>query len=252
MRYKFPTRSYKTSGLNELWQMDLLEMIPFARINKGYKYILTCIDVFSRYARALPLKSKKGEDVAQAVNKMFKEVKPRAVQTDLGKEFYNSQVKKVFKANSVKLYSVYSQFKAALVERFNRTLREKLTKLATHLGNKVWYKSLNALIESYNASPHSAIFKWKPVDVTPKTESLLWELKNESRDTKKTSATIKLHDYVRISRTKGTFQKRNFDQNWSDEVFRVVGIDTSQMPIMYILEDHGGQVIQGKFYKQEL
>ena len=52
MLRRFPTRKYRTSGPNHLWQMDLMEMIPYARVNKGYRYILTCIDVFTRFARA--------------------------------------------------------------------------------------------------------------------------------------------------------------------------------------------------------
>jgi hypothetical protein len=56
MRKRFPTRAYRTFGINDLWQMDLMEMIPFAKINKGYKYILTCIHVFSRFARCIGVK----------------------------------------------------------------------------------------------------------------------------------------------------------------------------------------------------
>ena len=88
--------------------------------------------------------------------------------------------------------------------------------------------------------------------MTPKTQSQLWQLKNSGRATaSRDKNPLILHDYVRIS-PKGVFQKKNYDQNWSDEVFRIVGIDTSQVPTMYIIEDHGGQVIKGKFYKQEL
>ena len=66
-RKRFPTRKYRTSGINDLWQMDLMEMIPYASINKGYKYILTCIDVFSRFARVEPLKAKSGIEVVAAI-----------------------------------------------------------------------------------------------------------------------------------------------------------------------------------------
>jgi hypothetical protein len=98
IKRKFPTRSYRTSGLNDVWQLDLMEMIPYSRINKGYKYILSCIDVFSRFARAYALKSKQGQEVANALESLFdKENQPFKIQTDLGKEFYNAHVKKFFK-----------------------------------------------------------------------------------------------------------------------------------------------------------
>ena len=138
IRKKFPTRAYRTAGLNDTWQMDMMEMIPYARINKGYKYILVCIDVFSRFVRAQPCKSKSGDEVAAAILKMIKDKPPRRIQTDRGKEFYNSQVRtRVLNKFKIHLYSVNSQFKAAIVERFNRTLREKLNRYFTHSGAKV-------------------------------------------------------------------------------------------------------------------
>jgi hypothetical protein len=252
LRKKFPTRKYQTSGLNDLWQMDLIEMIPYAKINKGYKYILTCIDVFSRFARALPVKSKNASDVSSAIGKMFKHVIPRSVQTDLGKEFYNKNVKMLFKKHSINHYTVHSQFKAALVERFNRTLREKLNRLFTYKGNKMWYLILNNIIDTYNKSPHRGIFNMKPADLTNETEHELWKMQQPQKKKSPLKNPLKLLHYVRISRTaNGPFIK-NFDQNWSEEVFRIVGIDTKSLPIMYIIEDANHNVIGGKFYREEL
>ena len=85
----------------------------------GYKYILVCIDVFSRYGRALPLKSKSAIDVSAAISTMIKTDKPRHLQTDEGKEFYNSKNKELLDKHQINHYSVYSQYKAAIVERFN-------------------------------------------------------------------------------------------------------------------------------------
>ena len=258
IRKRFDTRKYMTAGLNELWQMDLMEQIPYARINKGYKYILTCIDVFSRYARAIPLKSKQGIDVAQAIKQMLKSSRtPRYIQTDLGREFYNKHVKQLLDSKKIKLYTVNSQFKAALCERFNRTLREKLTRYATHQGNKVWYKILPSFIEQYNNSKHVGIFNMRPNEITHENEHALWEKKQAVTINKQSSSNrssiIPLLNYVRISRISVTpFNKRNYDQNWSEEVFRVIAMDTHMKPIMYVLQDLSQQVIEGKFYRQEL
>jgi hypothetical protein len=83
MRKRFPTRAYRTFGINDLWQMDLMDMIPFAKINSGYKYILTCIDVYSRFARCKGIKSKSANDIFDAVSTLFKDVHPKNLQTDL-------------------------------------------------------------------------------------------------------------------------------------------------------------------------
>ena len=109
MKRKFTTRMYKTSGPNELWQMDLMEMIPYARINAGNRYILTCIDVFSRFARAEAVKTKDAVTVCAAVRKMLnKNIYPRHVQTDLGKEFYKKTVQNLFRKHKINHYTVQS------------------------------------------------------------------------------------------------------------------------------------------------
>ena len=72
-RRNFPHRRVVVHGRDDLWQADVVEMRPYARFNKGYNYILTIIDVLSKYAWALPLKSKNGSDVAAVLSKIFRE-----------------------------------------------------------------------------------------------------------------------------------------------------------------------------------
>ena len=249
MRRRFQTRAYKTSGPNDLWQADLMEMIPYASINDGYKYILTCIDVFSRFARAQPIKSKSASDVATALTHMLKDVKPRHLQTDQGLEFYNASVKALLKKHKINHYSVFSQFKAAVIERFNRTLREKLARHFIAQGNKKWILVLPKLIESYNKSKHRGI-GMKPIDVNNRNAFALWEKQNKNQTTSK-SKKYKVGDYVRISKLVGSAFIKNFDNNWSDEVFKISLVDDKN-PVMYSIKDYEDEPIKGKFYQQEL
>ena len=258
LKRRFPTRSYRVAGVNDLWQMDLLEMIPYHSINDGYKYVLICIDVFSRFVRAAPLKSKTGKELANVLSDMLKQAVPSRIQTDFGKEFYNKDVKQVLKKYNVGLYTVDSQFKASIVERFNRTFREKMNRYFTYTGKKVWYKILPALVDTYNRSPHRGIYNWAPIDITPQNEFEIWLLKEEEEERKKKQIHRKqkfeVGDYVRISQISITnpFYK-NFDQNWSDEAFRVVEVDQRTRPMMYVLASlDGGEIIEGKFYAEEL
>ena len=244
---RFPMRRYLSKSVNWMWQMDLMEMIPYARINKGYRYILTCIDVFSRYARALPVKNKTAKDMSAAIQTMMKSVQPRYVQTDLGKEFYNSKVKAIFDKYGIKHYSVFSTYKACIVERFNRTLRGKITKYVTHIGKKVWYMVLPKLVKGYNNTPHRGVNGLRPVDVT---NDMYSALQSDAKKNKKPK--YKIGEYVRISKGSTTPFIKNFNNNWSDEVFQISGINTRQMPVMYEITDDDDQVIQGKFYEQEL
>ena len=250
MLKRFQTRPYKTFGIDDLWQMDLMEMIPYSGINKGYKYILTCVDVFSRFARAIPIKSKSANDMEAAVKTIFKEGHPDNLQTDLGKEFYHSKVKNIINHLKINHYSVFSQYKAAYVERFNRTLRDALKKYFVDTGNKTCINVLSKVIDSYNHTGHKGLNGARPVDVSSDNSMKLWLLRQQPKVIKKPK--YKIGDHVRISRISASPFIKNFNSNWSDEVFQITKINTKQNPIMYVIKDHEENIIVGKFYEQEL
>ena len=99
--------------VDDIWTADLLDMVPYSRSNSGYKYLLTVIDVFSKYGWIVPLKTKIGKDVAMAFEKQFTttNASPSLLWTDKGTEFYNQQLKKVLTANNVTLYSTENEEK---------------------------------------------------------------------------------------------------------------------------------------------
>jgi len=166
VRKNFPRKQYYVTGPNELIQMDLADMQNVAKYNDGYRYILCAIDVFSRYATCIPVKNKTGGVVAQAIESILKTLTMPLVhcQTDLGTEFYNQHVKRVFEKYRVNHYSVHSEIKAALVERFIRILKEKIYKYFTAENTYRYIDVLNDLVHSYNHTLHSTI-KIAPIDV---------------------------------------------------------------------------------------
>ena len=70
-RKNYQRRHGDIRGIDETWQVDLVEMQSYEKENKGYKYILTIIDIFSKFAWAVPIKFKKGEDVTAAMKSMY-------------------------------------------------------------------------------------------------------------------------------------------------------------------------------------
>jgi hypothetical protein len=92
---RFPFRKTMVSSIDQQWQADLVDMQRFEKQNKGYIFI------FSRYAWALPLKSKRGEEVKDLFVEVFKEAKPEKVQFDEGKEFYNKYLKDLLEKNNI-------------------------------------------------------------------------------------------------------------------------------------------------------
>lgn len=81
-RRNFKRRKVLIKGLNDLLQIDLIEMIPYAKFNKGYKYIFIAINVFSKYVFTHPLKSKTGKEVSLAIEKVLEKYVPNNIQSD--------------------------------------------------------------------------------------------------------------------------------------------------------------------------
>ena len=126
-------------------------MQPYEKENKGYKYILTVIDIFSKFAWAVSVKSKKGEDVTTAMKSVLDNRRvPKNVHVDRGKEFYNSHFENLMKQYNINSYSTFSNFKATICERFNRTLKNKMWMQFSLQGNYKWLDILKDLISPYN------------------------------------------------------------------------------------------------------
>ncbi|XP_071650024.1 uncharacterized protein [Temnothorax longispinosus] len=132
-RRNFPRRHVIVRGYDDLWQADIVEMRPYSRFNGGYHYILTVIDVLSKYAWTVPLKGKGGSETADAIAEIIRDSGrcPSNLQTDMGKEFYNTDVQRLVRKHGINHYSTYSVMKASVVERFNRTLKNNMWKMFT-------------------------------------------------------------------------------------------------------------------------
>ena len=150
---------------DNIWNADLVIMPP----ENSRKYILTILDGYTRYAWAVPLKTKKGEEVAEAFKSIIKKSnrKPNKLWVDQGKEFYNEHMYKIFKfkkddilekdENGEYKNEIYSVLNASKNPRFNRTLTNKLWKQFTIQGNQKWLKILPKIVNKYNNTIHKTI-----------------------------------------------------------------------------------------------
>jgi len=93
-RVNFKTRRVIVYKIDEQWQMDLVDLSKLSRYNSSYKYILVCIDIFSKYAWIVPLKSKSASELKEAIQTIFDkdQRQPEVLQTDKGTEFLNVKV----------------------------------------------------------------------------------------------------------------------------------------------------------------
>lgn len=239
-------------GIDDLWQADLVEMIPYARENKGYRYLLTVIDAFSKYAWAIPIKRKTGDDVSKAMEDIFILSKriPKNLQTDLGKEFFNSKYKTLMKKHGINHYSTFSKMKAAICERFNRTLKTKMWKVFSLRGNYKYIDILSRLLKEYNSTYHSTI-GMKPKDVNSNNiENGLLKTVYVKQGKRTKQSKFNEGDFVRISKHKTIFSK-GYTPNWSAEIFKIEKVQNTK-PQTYLLSDMKNRPIQGSFYTQEL
>ncbi len=158
---KFGRRMTISSRINKQMQLDLIDVHKLSKYNKGVKFLLTCIDVFSRRAYVRGIKSKHGKDVLGAlklflpeINSRFKSRQWRKAQTDQGLEFYNSAVKSFFKQNDIIHFSTNSELKASICERFNRTIMERISRYLTAKNTSKYIDVLQALVQGYNNRYH--------------------------------------------------------------------------------------------------
>ena len=135
-------------------------MGKFSKWNKGIRYLLMVIDVFSKFGWIRPLKDKRGQTVADAFRSIFRERaarKPKMLWSDKGSEFFNAIMKDLLSKNGIKLYTTENEEKSSVVERWNRTMKEKLFRMFSANNNTIYWDKLDKLVDQYNHRFHSSI-----------------------------------------------------------------------------------------------
>lgn len=250
IRRRFQRRRVLVYGIDHQWQADLVDVSRISSYNKGYKYLLTCMDVLSRYAWVVPLKDKTGKTLVAAFTAIFKSGRhPIRLQTDKGTEFTNRVFQKFLKDHDVHFFTTQNEeTKASIVERFNRTLKTKMWKYFTHRETLTYLHVLQDLVDSYNKTPHRTI-GLPPSEVTWSNQTTVSKrLYGRLGPTKK--CRFKPGDRVRLSKAKRTF-KKGYLPNWTEELFTVVRCIETRPPVYVVKDDHGEE-LEGTFYSEEL
>lgn len=246
---KFKRRRTYVSDIDDQWQADLLFVRPLSRYNDGKNYLLTVIDIFSKYAWAEPISRKTGEEVTRAFRKIFKERVPRKLQTDKGTEFINKETQQLFKDYHIHWFTTENvEIKCSVVERLNRTLNGKIRKFLSANNTNRYIDVLSKLVANYNNSYHRSI------KMTP-TEASLEENKGEVyrnlfREKCIRKPKYRVGDKVRISIYKTTF-RRGYQATFTEEIFTISEVLRTD-PITYKIKDLSNEEVKGSFYENEL
>ena len=210
--------------------------------NKGNRYLLYAIDLFSKSAWVIPIKDKKGASIVNAFKKIISEGrKPNKIWVDQGSKFYNKSFTDFLKMSTTEMYSTFNEGKSVVAERFFKTLKNKIYKHMTAISKNVCVDVLDDIVNKYNNTVHRTI-KMKPIDVR---DDSFAEYNEESN---KKDPKYKIGHHVRTSKYKNIFPK-GYAPNWSEEVF-VINKINNVVPWTYAISDLNGEEITGIFMKK--
>ena len=242
---KFKKRKVYSTFKDNIWGADLADMQLLSKYNKGIRFLVCAIDIFSKYAWVVPLKDKKGISIVKAFQIILKQSnrKPNKIWVDKGSEFYNAYFKKWLRDNDIVMYSTHNEGKSVVAERFIRTLKSKICKYMTAISKNVYIDKLDDIVDEYNNTYHTTI-KMKPADVKDNTYI------NADKEINNKDPRFKVGDRVRISKYKNIFAK-GYMPNWSEEVFVIKKVKNT-VPWTYVINDLNGEEITRTFYEKEL
>ncbi len=253
--HRYVNRNFKRNPIvsrhiDHNWHADLVE-IDKPSANSRYRYLLMVIDNLSKYGWSIKLFNKKAKTVKNAFSSIVKKSKrkPIIVTTDAGKEFTNHLFRNALKRNKIKHMIVQDYSKAAVVERWNRTIKEKIHKYLTYHKTFRFVDVLNDIINGYNNTVHSRT-KYKPIDVNKFNEHLVYRnLYNIKQIHEKQS--FKIGDKIRVVLGRELFDK-GYKENYSKEIFTISKVLISSPHYKYKVKDKKGTVVRGTYYAKEL
>ena len=224
MTRNFSKRTVSSNGINKIWAADLVEMQKFSKWNKGVKYLLIVIDVFSKYGRIKPLRDKKTETVSKAFDDIFKSSKrlPKMLWTDIGSEYISKHFKEFLESAGIQLYHIENEEKSSVVERWNKTMKNRTWKMFTTNNNTVYWDKIDKLVDDYNNTRHSSV-KMTPVNASKKEneQKVFTNLYSDFIYLKPEKPKFVIGDKVRNSKYKRRVFDKDYTPNWTEDIFEI-------------------------------
>ena len=237
------------------FQIDLIELGKFSFVNNEFKYLLSAIDIFTRFAFVEPLKNKTAQSFMDGFKSIIKRAKkcPKRILADKGGEIKNRIFQDYCKQNNILLIHSENLNHAPFVERFNRTLKNIMFRFMSHYNTKRYIDVLSLLVYGYNHRNHRMI-GMSPAEAEKPGRSSAIRRKQEKHyaKVKRIKPRFKIGQTVRISKFKDHFD-RGFTQQFQEEIFKIKSIST-KLPIptyeLQTLEED--ETLIGNFYANEL
>ena len=247
-RKKYPRERVMTSGINVQMQADLIDLQSLSKANDSYRFVLIVIDVFSKYIMLVPVKSKTASDMVEAVENVFKQRTPLKFQSDQGSEFMNRSLQTLFKDYGVEHFYTRSDLKSSIVERAIRTIKNVMYRYFTRNKTLRYIDVLDQIALGYNRTYHTSI-GMAPIDVNYKNQEDVFQRLYATPELPKSPGLI-VGSTVRISKIRGVFSKSAL-ASYTEEIFYIAEAIPGNPPT-YRLRDYDGEILEGRFYRQEL
>lgn len=247
-------------------EADLIDLDGIKNYNKNYRYVLTIIDHFSKFAWAYPLTQKTDDKVLEKIKIFVENQRPRKIkllQSDNGAEFINHKLKEYLAQQNIQhiTSSPYHARSNGVIERFNRTIKQMLYKTITETNSNEYLSILDKLMTSYNSSYHTTIKNIPYKIFSTESPEKLKEVKHNIEEfadklVKPDEKKYKRGDYVRISLQtlpeirKDTFDKK-YTQNYSTEIYKIKSVSRAKIH-EYGLLDKDNVLVNKKYYYDQL
>ena len=213
--------------------------------NNGVKFLLVCVDVFSRFLRMQPMKSKYSTDAVSAFKKMLrKKSMPAKVWVDQGTEF-SGEFRKFCTDKKIKIYSTRSETKAAVAERAIKSLKNINYRYMEEKGDK-YMRKMDSFLKTMNTRVNRSTGK-APKNVTNK-DFLSIFYRNPVNQYNRPR--FKAGENVRRSKKDIPFRK-GYKSQFTNEIIKIVKIASFKPPTYNLCGEQGDEIL-GKFYEQEL
>jgi len=214
-------------------QMDIYDLSKYKNYNKGFKYILTVIDVFTRKAFVEPMKSKNSIDVITALNKILQRYSPYVLTTDTDKAFISKATQDEFIKNDIihnKVIARDDHKALSIIDRFARTLKTILSKMYIISNSTNWINHIYDVVDKYNNTPHSGLDELTPNEATKEiNQHSIAELNRAKISNEPNKSLFSIGDIVRI-RINKTFRKGT-EPRYSDDVYIVESVQGQRITL---------------------
>lgn len=258
----FRRNHYYANNIDHIWECDLCDLSMFAKANDNYKYLLTVIDVLTKSAWVEPIVNKSAVTTTKALQNILKRSggrQPQLLRSDRGKEFKNGTFRGFLDGKKIQQQfpQTTSLFKCAVVEAFNKTLKNKMFRYFTSRGAhyRRYIDVLQDIVYAYNNTVHTTT-GMRPFDVKPSDVPKIYththrKHQNDRILFDKSRPKFHTNDYVRVIKKKTAFTA-GYQEKWGREIFIIAKIINKFPYRLFELKDLKNHNIDGKFYAQEL